>query len=194
MADDAPRYGEQPLAQTVAAAGALRRLDRAAAVAGTRASDRGRHAGAVRRVGAASWPPRSRRTRPPRIGRGRRRRPARVPRPRVRHRRLQPVLPRVHVRPPRWRKTPRAVSLSRGLRGPPGTGATAAFSPCSSTASPSSRAARRPDGQDALADGDVPPAHADPHRAAFRYRAVEEDHRVTSTARLLLDDEVLCVG
>ncbi len=51
------------------------------------------------------------------------------------------------------------------------------------------------DRQDAVADGDVPPADADPHRARLRRRAVgSATDSVTSTARLLLGDEVLCIG
>ena len=43
-------------------------------------------------------------------------------------------------------------------------------------------------------DGDVPQTNADPDRAAFDIVRSEVDRAVTSTARLLLDDEVLCTG
>ena len=54
--------------------------------------------------------------------------------------------------------------------------------------------AAEPDGQDPLADGDLPRPTPILTELRFDIARSEDDGRVTSTARLLLGDEVLCIG
>ncbi len=187
-------YGERPLPQTVAAAGAMRRLT------GLLLSLEHDHptvdamleqmaAWEKDLAGAAAPDP------TPRIGTIGRRDATRVPGPCLRHRCVQPVLSRIHLRAPRTPKRRPAASPSRWSTKARRDWCTAASSPFSSTpiTQHQSCAARLTGKTRSLT---VTFRRPTPILTELRFDIVrtQSDGKVTSTARLLRDDEVLCIG
>ena len=118
---DAPRFGEKPLAQTVAAAGALRRLTGLLLAIENDHPTVDGDAGTVRRVGDRTGRRRSPPDSAPRIGDDPDGRAAPLPGPRIRRRCVQPVLPRVPVRPRSMTDTASgSVTFPVVYEGPPG--------------------------------------------------------------------------
>ena len=196
MAEGTPRFGEQPLPQTVAAAGAVCvgwpdcccRWNTSIPTVDAMLAQ-------IRRVGAGTGcgdaPPDP----TPRDRAGQHRGPAGVSGPRLRCRRVQPVLSRVHVRPSRRRHRVRPRHVSRSFtKGPPGLvngGFLAVFFDC--VTQHQSCASGRTGKTRSLT---VTFRRPTPILTELGFDVVrsEADGRVTSTARLLFGDEVLCIG
>ena len=169
MAEGRPRFGEQPLPQTVAAAGAVRRLvdlllalehehPTVDAMLGQFAEwERELAGGDPRRSLAAD------RT-------GQHRGSARVPGPRLRHRRVQPVLSRVRIRPSRRRYGVGARDVPARVRRSAGTGQRWLPRRLLRLRHTTPELRLGADRQDPVADGDLPSADSDPHRARLRRR------------------------
>ena len=128
--------------------------------------------------------------------RRRRRSPAGLSQPRDRHRRLQPVLSRVPVRSPRCRESRRPSQLPAGLRGAAGIGARRLSRRLlrlrASSITIASRAFPARRGR-CVVTFRRPTPRAD-RTAASTSLGSQVDRGIASTARLLLDDEVLCTG
>lgn len=192
MTDDAPRYGEQPLAQTVAAAGALRRL------AGLLLSLEHEHPAVDAMLAQFTEWERELATAvaqdpTPRIGQG------------GEHKRVyldhafdpgayNPCFPEYTFDHLDGERASGRVTFPVVYEGPPGVvngGFLAVFFDCVSQQQ--SCAAARTGKTRSLT---VTFRRPTPILTELRFdiERFEEDHRVTSRARLLLDDEVLCIG
>ncbi len=175
------RFGEQPLAQTIAAAARCGVSTGPAAVAGARASRRSTPARAIRRLGARAGERASRRFHAP--DRARRRPSGSIWTTRSTSARTTRAFP--STLRPSCRNRFGPGHFPGGVTKVRRDWCTAAFSPSSSTASPSTRLRGDALGQDAVAHGDFPPGRPRLDRAAMTSNGTESEGGVTSTARLL---------
>ena len=186
-------YGERPLPQTVAVCRGDAAPDRSSPVARASPSHRRHHARADGRVGKG--PDRCCARPDSEDGSVGRRVAARVPGPCIRHRRVQPVLSRILLRPPRRRNGFGSRHLPVGLRRTAGAGARWFPRRVLRLHHPASELRGETHRQDQVAHREVPTAH--PlilTELRFDIVRAQTDGQVTSTARLLRDDEVLCIG
>ena len=177
------RFGEAPLAQTVAAASAMRRLG------SLLLSLEHAHPTVDAMIAKfAEWESELASRRPPRQRAANRfdpRRPsAYLPQPRHRHRCLQPMLSRVPVRSPRCREGSRPGGLPADLRRAARVGAWRLPRCLLRLRDSASQLRYRPIRQDAVTGRDLPPSDSAADRAWLRYRALADrpEHHVDRAA------------